>query len=171
MIKMQTTIDYILQEISVQHRVISQLCNLFKSSYTSKPNRLYCDNGHKFCKIEHSRYNLGLRPINGFWTPHPPLKSVRNQKLYYNQHKEVRLGGWGNEGPTLGRHASACATILSLCALLYQLACATILRLCALLYLRASHQCVRQYIVTSLERLGQVAGAMRARRARHYASK
>ena len=25
---------------------------------------------------------------------------------------EVRLGGWGSEGPTLGRHVSACATIL-----------------------------------------------------------
>ena len=33
--------------------------------------------------------------------------------------REVRLGGWGTEGPTLGRHVSACATILSLRALLY----------------------------------------------------
>ena len=47
--------------------------------------------------------------------------------VYCNFLKEVRLGGWGSEGPkgpTLGRHASACATIL---------------RLRALLYLRASH--------------------------------
>ena len=45
--------------------------------------------------------------------------------LYCNFHKEVRLGGWGTEGlkaPTLGRHISACATMLRLRALLY-LAC------------------------------------------------
>ena len=57
-------------------------------------------------------------------TPHPPSKSCNRILLYRSFHKEVRLGGWGSEGPTLGRHASACATIL---------------RLCALLYLRASH--------------------------------
>ena len=42
--------------------------------------------------------------------------------VYCNFHKEVRLGGWGTEGPkapTLGRHVSACATILRLRALLY----------------------------------------------------
>ena len=42
--------------------------------------------------------------------------------LYCNFFKEVRLGGWGTEGPkapTLGRHVSACATILRLRALLY----------------------------------------------------
>ena len=47
--------------------------------------------------------------------------------VYCNFLKEVRLGGRGSEGPKgpiLGRHASACATIL---------------RLRALLYLRASH--------------------------------
>ena len=36
--------------------------------------------------------------------------------------KEVRLGGWGTEGPkapTLGRHISECATILRLHELLY----------------------------------------------------
>ena len=47
--------------------------------------------------------------------------------IYFNFFRKVRLGGWGSEGPegpTLGRHASACATII---------------RLRALLYLRASH--------------------------------
>ena len=35
--------------------------------------------------------------------------------VYCNFLKEVRSGGWGTEGskaPTLGRHVSACATIL-----------------------------------------------------------
>ena len=55
--------------------------------------------------------------------------------VYSNFLREVRLGGWGTEGPktpTLGGHVSACATIL---------------RLRALLYLRASHQCVRRALV------------------------
>ena len=37
--------------------------------------------------------------------------------IYGPVNKEVRLGGWGTEGPrapTLGRHLSACATILRL---------------------------------------------------------
>ena len=45
----------------------------------------------------------------------PPLKIVRNSKLYYNLLREVRLGGWGSEGPkgpTLGQYVSVCATIL-----------------------------------------------------------
>ena len=53
--------------------------------------------------------------------------------VYCNFLKEVRLGGWGTEGPkalTLGRHASECATILRLRALLCCVrcisACATI---------------------------------------------
>ena len=44
---------------------------------------------------------------------HPPLKIVQNSKLYYNYHIEVRLGGWGTEGPkapTLGQYVNACAT-------------------------------------------------------------
>ena len=48
--------------------------------------------------------------------------------VYCNFLKEVRLGGWGTEGPkapTLGRHASACATILRLRALLCYVLCAT----------------------------------------------
>ena len=64
----------------------------------------------------------------------------------------------------------ACTTILGFVLYYTQVACVTILRLRALLYLRASHQCVRQYIVTSLERLGQVAGAVRGRRPLHQAS-
>ena len=63
--------------------------------------------------------------------PLPPLKKLQieftKEAVYRMSHREVRLGGWGSEGPkgpTLGRHASACATIL---------------RLRALLYLRASH--------------------------------
>ena len=58
--------------------------------------------------------------------------------VYCNFLKEVRLGGWGTEGPkapTLGRHVSACATILG-CVRYY-------IRLLALLYLRASHWGVR----------------------------
>ena len=54
--------------------------------------------------------------------------------VYFNFLKEVRLGGWGSDGLTLGRHASACATISScvryyfwLLALLYKVACTTIL--------------------------------------------
>ena len=34
--------------------------------------------------------------------------------VYYNFLREVRLGGWGSEGPkglTLGQYVSACATI------------------------------------------------------------
>ena len=47
-------------------------------------------------------------------------------------------------------------------ALLYQVACFTNLG-CVLYYirLRVPHKCMRQYIVTSLKRLGQVAGARR----------
>jgi len=73
----------------------------------------------------------GSVPLKDFG---PPSKSVRNSNTkllpvqsYCNFLKEVRLGGWGTEGPkapTLGRHVSVCATIL---------------RLRALLYLRASH--------------------------------
>ena len=61
------------------------------------------------------------------------------------------------------RHASACATILRLHALLYQVACATILG-CVRYYIRlpAPPQYVHQYIVISLQRLGQVAGARHA---------
>ena len=42
--------------------------------------------------------------------------------VYCNFLKEVRLGGWGIEEAkalTLGRHISACATILRFLALLY----------------------------------------------------
>ena len=51
---------------------------------------------------------------------------------------------------------------IRLCALLYQVACTT--QLCM------QPQCLRQYIVTSLERLGQVAEALWGRRPRHQAS-
>ena len=93
------------------------------------------------------------------WAPTPPTPlqncAFKINICIYPQRGQVRWPGpEGPKAPTLGRHVSACATIL---------------RLRALLYLRASHQCVRQYIVTSIERLGQVAGAVRARRARHQA--
>ena len=42
--------------------------------------------------------------------------------VYCNLHKEARLGGWGTErpkAPPLGKHVSACAAILRLCALQY----------------------------------------------------
>ena len=80
------------------------------------------------------RYGEGLVDLKALWnlrihwgTPRPPpFKSVRFEcilsTLYCNFHKEDRLGGWGTEGPkapTLGRHVSACATILRLRALLY----------------------------------------------------
>ena len=42
--------------------------------------------------------------------------------VYCDFLKEVRLGGWGTEelkDPTLGRHISACTTILRLHALIY----------------------------------------------------
>ena len=72
--------------------------------------------------------NLGLSHLRIF-DPPPPSKSVRNSntilllvQIYCNFLKEVRLGVWGTEGPTaptLGRHVSACATILRFRALLY----------------------------------------------------
>ena len=31
--------------------------------------------------------------------------------VYCNFLREVRLGGWGSEGPTLGQYVSACGTI------------------------------------------------------------
>ena len=59
-------------------------------------------------------------------TPLPPCKKLQiefaREAAYRMSLIEVRLGGWGIEGPkgpTLGRHASACATILRLRALLY----------------------------------------------------
>ena len=51
-------------------------------------------------------------------------------------HRETKvrwLGHCGPKAPTLGRHVSACATILGLLVPLYYVACATILRLRALL--------------------------------------
>ena len=57
--------------------------------------------------------------------------------VYYNFVKEVRLGGWVTEAPkapTLGRHVSACATILRLRALLYIGCVRYYIRLLALLY-------------------------------------
>ena len=61
------------------------------------------------------------------------------------------------------RHTSACATILRLRTLLYQVACPTILVcVCYYIRLRAPHMCVTQYIVTYLKRLGQVAGTKHA---------
>ena len=75
---------------------------------------------HKFLIGDHQGSVLVYMLLG---TP-PPSKSCNRILLYRSFHKEVRLGGWGSEGPTLGRHASVCATIL---------------RLRALLYLRASH--------------------------------
>ena len=53
----------------------------------------------------------------------PPYKKLQiefaREAAYRMSLIEVRLGGWGSEGPTLGRHVSACATILRLRALLY----------------------------------------------------
>ena len=71
------------------------------------------------------------------WAPTPPLQNCafKIHICIYPQRGQVRWPGpEGPKAPTLGRHASACATIL---------------RLRAVLYLRASHQCMRQYIVTS----------------------
>ena len=52
-----------------------------------------------------------------------PLKKLQieftKEAVYRMSHKEARLGGWGSEGPALGRHISACATIIRLRALLY----------------------------------------------------
>ena len=51
-------------------------------------------------------------------------KQTNRLCIHCNFLKEVRLGGWGSEGPkgpTLDRHVSACATILRLRALLYML--------------------------------------------------
>ena len=57
-----------------------------------------------------------LRPRKGpIWEPpHPPYKIVQHE-ICATFHIEVRFGGWGLRG----RHVSACATILRLCALLY----------------------------------------------------
>ena len=90
------------------------------------------------------------------------------------------LGTLGPEAPILDRHESACELGLGcvryyirLCALLCQVpyyiwllalscqvACTEILGACAI-KLIVPHQCMRQYIVTSLKRFGQVAGALR----------
>ena len=57
------------------------------------------------------------------WEPPPPRKKLQiefaREAAYRMSLIEVRLGGWGSEGPTIGRHVSACATILRLRALLY----------------------------------------------------
>ena len=120
-----------------------------------RKDKMCFSSSSKSCKKK-----LGLCPSRVLpGTPPPPRKKLQiefaREAAYRMSLIEIRLGGWGSEGPTLGRHVSACATILSLHALLF---------------LRASHQCVRYYIVTSLERLGQVAGAVSARRVRHQAS-
>ena len=58
----------------------------------------------------------------GLGTP-PPLKKLQieftKEAVYRMSHREARLGGWGSEGPTFGRHVSMCATMIRLCALLY----------------------------------------------------
>ena len=61
------------------------------------------------------------------------------------------------------RHASACATILRLRALLFQVACSAMID-CVRYYVRllAPPLCMHQYIVTSLKWLGQLAGARHA---------
>ena len=65
---------------------------------------------------------LGLCPSRGLAAP-PPYKKLQiefaREAAYRMSLIEIRLGGWGSEGPTLGRHVSACATILRLRALLY----------------------------------------------------
>ena len=61
---------------------------------------------------------LGLCPSRGLGGKHPP-SSLAREAAYRMSLIEVRLGGWGSEGPTIGRHVSACATILRLRALLY----------------------------------------------------
>ena len=43
-------------------------------------------------------------------------------------HREARLGGWGSEGPTLGRHVSAWATILACVTLVRSLVYCNFLR-------------------------------------------
>ena len=62
----------------------------------------------------------------GLGTPPPPCKKLQiefaREAAYRMSLIEVRLGGWGIEGPqgpTLGKHVSECATILRLRALLY----------------------------------------------------
>ena len=64
--------------------------------------------------------------LAGAWLgtpPPPPRKKLQiefaREAAYRMSLIKVRLGGWGSEGPTLGRHVSACATILRLRALLY----------------------------------------------------
>ena len=61
--------------------------------------------------------------LAGAWLPPPPYKKLQiefaREAAYRMSLIEIRLGGWGSEGPTLGRHVSACATILRLRALLY----------------------------------------------------
>ena len=109
----------------------------FKPQQTYKENvrRLYFYNKLNCFRPGYCSKMLGLSHLRIFYpSPLPPSKSVRNSntilllvQIYCNFLIEVRLGGWGTEGPkapTLGRHVSACATIL---------------RLRALLYLRASH--------------------------------
>ena len=107
--------------------------------------------------------SIKIFPFSNFVNPvihfakHPFPPQICAIEFYYIRASIKRLGQVAGavrarRALTLGRHVSACATIL---------------RLRAPLYLRESHQCVRQYIVTSLERLGQVAGAVEARRARH----
>ena len=88
---------------------------------------------------------------NAYWT-----KCLPWQNAYRNTFRNVNKSE-GLKGPTLGRHVSACATILAcitlVCALVYYnfhrkvrlvsgrhvSACAPILRLRALLYLRVPH--------------------------------
>ena len=69
--------------------------------------------------------------------------------LYCNFLKEVRLGGWGQTRKCVRYYTQvACATMLG-CVRYY-------------VRLRVPPLCVHQYIVTSLQRLGQVAGARHA---------
>ena len=61
--------------------------------------------------------NLGSVLEKDLEPPPPPPQKCAKLKIYAKLHREVRLGGW--KAPPLGRHASACATILRLRTLLY----------------------------------------------------
>ena len=54
--------EYLLQEIAVQKKIISQLLQLtLSSSYLAKPNLPpRCSHSHAYCRIDHSKYNLNF---------------------------------------------------------------------------------------------------------------
>ena len=56
---------YLLDEISIQKKVISQLLTLLPSVLRlAKPNHGYCSYGHRQCLIDHDKYNLDKRKFD-----------------------------------------------------------------------------------------------------------